>query len=502
MLVVSNIKELIKSPPFATPEALSRGFYKAGDLRNRVLWRWNDNGNKSNHNGWSIIDPKHSAIVGSLPWYSSEHNGTGVWERKGTKQLTVLDFGAKDEEGYDNTFHFQKMADATGMINIPESEHAFEIDSIITTRTTVIQAIEGRARIKLQPPDIRNTPGFKLVHTFSGISEGVHIDGNSTSRSCVSLQANDCFARIHTENVTADKDSTTYTSGVEVTGNRCSVFVSGKNFKNTGQENGSVPRLITVQGKSNNYNVNIRGHSVQCGLCLGRNTGRGSLGHLFIEDAEDNGIYQLGGILTAGNVCYNGNEEGIVVGGDLTIDKYLVIGRGVTAIGLNGGTKLRINNYQIQMEENESLGNILKTRSGKGFGSVEIDHIEGRLRGSVLMNLSRRQGDVDELIINNANLVYEYDEKVSGNFSQFMNLEAVKRLSIDNFSCRIIDINDEKPTSNFEIRLPKVTERSNFTYSRLQVLQSDEKTILSESGISIPKSKQSNLTVQPLKSDN
>ena len=501
MVVVSNIKELINTQPFVVPEVLSRGFYAADDLRNRVLWRWNDNGNKTNHNGWSIIDPNHSAVVGSLSWYSGEHTGTGVWEREETKKLTVLDFGAKDKEGYDNTLHFQKMADATGMINIPESEHAFEIDSITTTRTTVIQAIEGRARIKLRPPEIRNAPGFKMVHTFSGISEGVQIDGNSTSRSCVSLQADDCFARLHAENVTADKDSTTYTSGVEVMGDRCSVSITGKNFKNTGQENGSVPRLSTVQGKSNDYDVDVSGHSIQCGLCLGGNTGRGSLGHLYIENAEDNGIYQLGGVLNAGNVCYNGNEEGIVVGGDLTINKYLVLGRGITAIGLNGGTNLQIDNYQIQKEGEESLGNILKTRSGKGFGRVEIDHVEGRLRGSVLMNLSKRQGDVEELIINNADLVYEYDKNVSGNFSQFMNLEAVQSLSINNFSCRIIDINDERPSSKFEIRFPKISERSNFTYLRLQVLQSDEKTVLSKSGINMPNSEQSHLKVTSIKDD-
>lgn len=430
----------------------------------------------SANQGKHLEDNKLEVSLKGNPNGLAELDGNGKVPPGQLKKLDVRDYGAQATAGFNSTSAFQAMADDVGYIAIPYTVLPFEIDNITTTKQTVVYAKHGYAHVKARTPAILNDPVFVLNHARSGIGRGVHIDGNSTSRSCVSIPADNCFAYFTAENVTADADSTTYTSGLEVTGNNCRFEVYAENFSNTGQVNGSVPRVVTVQGTADNYSGRVQGKDVCSGLLIGDNTGRGKVSENIIEDATDNGLYQLGGDLEIGEQSYKGNEEGIVVAGNLQIGMYTIHGGGITGIGLNSVSgNLRIGTLHLQKVGSESIGNIMKTRSGSGFGEVHIDRITGRMRGNVMFNLGNELA-VKNLSIGSVDVDYEYDAGVSGLPSQWCNFEDVERFSIKNFKCRIIDINDVLTNEEFRFRLPTVTKKSEIHHPRIEILDSDEST--------------------------
>lgn len=482
LIYVDSISSLMNIDTSIYENIVLSGFYAKGDLTHLVRFTWNAGALQSDHNGWSSINPEHAASIGSDDWYSSTGNGTddsgnGVWELSSVKGLTILNFGAKDEAGYDSTTAIQTMADELGVVNIPHSTNPFEIDEITTTRKTIFNAVDGVANIKLRTPTVTNAPGITLAHDGSKVNVGFHFDGNSTSRTCVYTTANDCVTIFTAENVTADADSTTYTSGLVVEGDNHIFDVYAENFSNTGQANGSVPRVVTIQSTANNYQGKARGDTITSGIITGSSTGHGKVQSVDVINADDNGIYQLGGELDVDSFIYDGSEEGAIVGGTLNIGRYVCKGGGIRPISLNDGEYLRIGLLEIRQDGTESLGNIMATRSGAGFGTVQIDQINGRLRGNTLFNLGNALA-VDNLVLGGVDIDYEYDAGVTGLVSQWCNFEDVERFSITNFNARIIDINDVLTGSDeFEFRLPTVTKESQLYHPQIEILDSDESTV-------------------------
>lgn len=452
---VDSISSLIDSP--TNTKVMVSGFYSDTPWGFTRLFEWDASQAKTGHDGWSIINPDHLSTIGSANWYTAAGDSTptgtnGCWVRDVGGNANVFEAGAKDTVGYDSTTAFQAIADEIGVINIPDSTNPFEIDAITTTRRTVVNAVDGVANVKLRTPTTANSPGFTLAHDKSGISKGIHIDGDSTSRSCVSISADNCFAFFTAENVTADAGSTVYTSGLEVTGNNCRFDVYAENFSNTGQANGSVPRVVTVQSTADNYSGRVQGLTIQTGLVIGSNTGRGKISELIVENAADNGLYELGGTVDIGEVVYEGNEEGIVVSGKTTIGLYTVHGGAVVGISLNDGTELHIGTYEIVQDGTETFGTAMRTRTASGFGRVHIGSIKGRLRASTLFNCGTGQNAVKSISIDSLNIEYEYDSVVSGSTSRWVDLEAVEEIHISNFHAKIIDINNSLTTETFDFR--------------------------------------------------
>src|SRR5690625_1628168 len=130
-LPVPAIPELLVTDTDLYTKALVSGYYEEGDTEKAVVWEWDADKPKADHDGWSCLNPAHLADLGSPEWFDPVGDGTddeenGVWVRKNKKALTVFDFGARDEEDYDNTHHFQIMADSLGYVAIPDSENPFE----------------------------------------------------------------------------------------------------------------------------------------------------------------------------------------------------------------------------------------------------------------------------------------------------------------------------------------------------------------------------------------
>src|SRR5690625_209723 len=389
-----------------------------------------------------------------------------------SNETDVTEYGARAEAGFDSTDAFQRMADEHGIVMIPYSEIPFEIDAIATTRPTVFRAKNGMASLKLREPERRNSPGILLAHDQSGIDRGIHIDGNATARSCVRIPADDCFVYVTCENVTSDSNALVYTSGVEITGDRCRFDVRGYHFKNTGHSNESSPRVVTIQAEADDYDGSIHAENIECVLCLGRDTGQGRLSQLYAKGAEDNGIYQLGGTLTVNEVVYHGNEEGVVVGGRLFINNYQCIGAGSSPVNLAGGEHLEINNLEISMDGEKVLQSSMRIRSGRNFGDVYIKQVKGRMRGNTLIGFP--SGTIRSLTIDRFDMEYEYDRSVSGPITQFCNLTAVEQFSLKDFHVRIIDMDDALTSSNFfEVRLPSVSEQSYLINPRFWTLKSN-----------------------------
>lgn len=374
-------------------------------------------------------------------------------------EADVTDYGDRAVAGFDSTEAFQSMADDLGVVSIPFSETPFEIDSVITTRSTVFKAKNGQTHVKLREPIRRNAPGIVLAHDQSGIDRGVHIDGNDTGRSCIRIAADDCFAYVTCENVTSDSESQVSTSGVEITGDRYRFDVRGYHFRNTGHPNESSPRVVTVQAEADDFDGSVHAEDVGCVFLTGSNTGTGRLSQLYARAAEDNGIYQLGGSLTVIEMIYHGNEEGIVVGGRLFINNYHVIGEGSSSISLNGGDHLEVQNFEISMDGEDSLQSAMRLRAGRNFGDVIIRNVKGRMRGNTMIRLP--EGFVRSLTIDRFDLEYEYDLSKSGPITQFCNLTAVEQFNLKDFHVKIIDKDDVLTSSNFfEVRLPSVSEQS------------------------------------------
>src|SRR5690625_1970951 len=89
------------------------------------------------------------------------------------------------------------MADDLGFVNIPYSDPPFEIDSVVSTRSTIFKAKHGQAAIKLRQPIRKNTPGIVLNHPQSGVDRGIHIDGNASGRSCIRISADVVLRMYH-----------------------------------------------------------------------------------------------------------------------------------------------------------------------------------------------------------------------------------------------------------------------------------------------------------------
>lgn len=58
------------------------GWASSGD-GGQGIFLWNAGKDKQLHDGGSIIDPSHSADVGTIAWYNPENTGNGCWVRQG-----------------------------------------------------------------------------------------------------------------------------------------------------------------------------------------------------------------------------------------------------------------------------------------------------------------------------------------------------------------------------------------------------------------------------------
>lgn len=161
----TNISDLISYNIGDSPRTISAnvlGFYQVAD-GGRGIFYWASGEDKQNHNGGTIIDPSHTAVIGSAAWYSPENTGTGCWKRSG-KYLTLTDFGyegsssqADAQTAFNNETDYVKFpiigaGDANKIIQIAASEDNFEKTNSLSIVDIAIKSDEDGILLGVERP--------------------------------------------------------------------------------------------------------------------------------------------------------------------------------------------------------------------------------------------------------------------------------------------------------------------------------------------------------------
>lgn len=122
------------------PELLTRaslinvtGFYQKGD-GGEGTFVYDASQSKSLHNGGTIIDPSHTAVPGSVEWYSAQGSGTGVWVRQYKGETKSAWFGARPDVNVNQYPALQSAINSTKSGEILQIESGrFYLDAGLTS---------------------------------------------------------------------------------------------------------------------------------------------------------------------------------------------------------------------------------------------------------------------------------------------------------------------------------------------------------------------------------
>ena len=357
-------------------------------------------------------------------------------ERKVTAEL----YGAILDGNNDDTNAFFRAA-TTGM-QCEVSNGILSIDSVVFSTKVSIHIKEG-AEIRLRPPTNRNDRGIYLNADDSVLVCDGLFNGNDTSRSLVRVEANNCRVILpNTTNVTAEEDATGTVAGLEVQDSFDLFFeIHAENYRNTGKDNDSVPRVVALNGTTTRYHSpRVTGKHIVAGVVIGGSWGHGRIDVIDFEEAEDNGLYHIAGSISVGHMIYRGNEEAVVQKAHLVMDKLEVYGQGNCALSLDKSEYTEINHIHMDAE-GEGRMVTMKTRSGNDTaGEVYIRRITGNQIDGNLMGFF--YGDIDSITVENWDFDY-YHTGETINYSYWMNLLRVKHFNLRNINIRFIDLTNE-----------------------------------------------------------
>lgn len=218
----------------------------------------------------------------------------------------------------------------------------------------------------------------------------------------------------------------------------CEFSIEADTFFNTGHVNESTPRVVTVQGRADRYRGGvIRGVGITAGLVVGERTGYGRVESIEIHDAEDNGLYLLGGRLSLDRLEYHGAEEALVVRGDLSASSVRVRGEGVCAIGLENAGSVRIGRLDAGTEAGQSVGVLWRTRIGNQRSEeLVIDSVVADIEPVALGSL--RNGVVDRVVIRDLVARCAFGRR-DARPSRFLDFRGARSVDISNWSVTIVD---------------------------------------------------------------
>ncbi len=354
------------------------------------------------------------------------------------------------------------------------------IDAVNTSVQTAIRGNGRNSIIKFDTPSTAETPGVTLSNAGSSI-EGVHINGADTERSLVKVTAADCTVHITGEQVDAGASTTDFQSGIDIYANNCTFSIYGEDFTNTGRSNESIPRLVSVQSTSDNYRgYTVAGKDVNTGVIIGASTVQGHVDNILLENAADNGIYQLGGDgFSFGTLDYRGNQEACVcAGGATTGDKIVTRTQGTSALNIDDATSVHIGLIEVQYDGTNSMDSFIRARSTNGTsGIVQVDAMRGTIRGGNLMDFAN--GTTERLSIYNVDVEFIYDAVVSDAITSWANLSGLKGFDFRNWHVKIIDEDNALTGSNyFQMVLPttNLSRESFFSNVRVVITNADEVT--------------------------
>src|SRR5699024_10849860 len=173
----------------------------------------------------------------------------------------------------------------------------------------------------------------------------IRVPGNSNNFEYVSLK-----------NIYLTKDSPNHCFGMFISGNNNYFdYIDGQNFINVDYENESFPQAVANEGFDNVFNtINLK--NITSGLItIDKNDDETltMVNNLYIEEASDNGIYNLSNSsLHVNNIFYYGDEEpAVFLGNDIYIDNFRIKGGG-SRIGFQNVDNVRINNLYLELDKN------------------------------------------------------------------------------------------------------------------------------------------------------
>lgn len=415
-------------------------------------------------------------------YFDADGIGAGwVWQRVITpsEAYNIQWFGAVS--GGSITAYLRTIISRGKNIFIPEG--TWLVDSVVIDRSVTISGAGERTVIELTTPTVLNANAFRVTADNVTIKDLV-VDGDSSSRTGIYIVGNNARVNVKMKDFTADASSSTSTSGLFVLGNNFVGSVVAKNFINTGQANGSNPRVVTVGGTANNYYFDfIQADTLRAGAVIGQTTGFGVIMNMALTYAEDNGIYHLGGGgLTVGTISYNGDEECIVTErSQLEVGTILGRGRWNRLLGIEDAVYVNIGKIIMYQDDGTGSGNAVTLRTGNvSSGKIFIGEISGTLRGDNLMAFGSSSGSLSYLTIGTVDVQYFYNPTYSGTLSNWADLTGCHGVSINSFKVKIIDETSALANSNrFLLTYPSdsLDQLSFINNLQIHITDNDEETV-------------------------
>lgn len=306
----------------------------------------------------------------------------------------------------------------------------------------------------------------------------IHTDANSIDCTQVKISGdNNVIDTVIVDNGVASSTSSTAIYGVAFYGAENKVHnIHVNNFANTGQANMSFPQAVFFYGSGNIAEAITAKTCASC-VAIGSLSDNTRIGSLDIEDAADNGIYQLGGNMSVGRVRYANGEEPIVfAGGNANIDVIEIIGNAV-GIGIQDCGNVNIGQLIIEPDSvGDSAKFIVRTRAGSiACGNLSIDSIVGTLKGTSLFYLT--EGTVENITVGNMDAMYYYDATLGGTLGNWFNFDACVSFNLGDVACKIIDVNNVLVgTDYFSFKASNTSKISYLHSMNVVVFESDETT--------------------------
>jgi hypothetical protein len=398
----------------------------------------------------------------------------------GGEVVNVKSYGAVGDGVTDDTAAIQAASDAGAAVFFPNGTYL--VSNFATTRQSVFFGNGPASVIKLAPG---TGAAVTLAHDASEIGS-LHFDGNSASRTAVRVTADRCITRFTAEGITSDLGAAVDTSALIVEGDDCTFSVDAWDSANTGNANGSSPRVVTIQTTATRYfGECVRGVDVHGAVVIGSATGPGYIETIDCVAAADNGLYMLGGEIVVGTIRYRGNDEPLVcAGGSTTVGLLDVRGATNACVNIENATSVSVGHLQVRTDGTASPSSLLRTRNGNtASGNVAIWSCDAEIRPATMMLVTT--GTVEKLTLRNARIVASFDPTVpSVSRSQWWNWTNVLEFDVRNVAVQIVDTTDALTSSDFFFfYAPEITlERMSYWMDNTILVTESDLTTVSDAG--------------------
>lgn len=297
---VGSISSLVALPVWDGRKADATAFYADTPWGFKVQFVYDASKSKSDHDGWSVINPDHLSTIGSANWYSStgdatDDTGMGCWVRDHESAVNLLEVGAKpdgDDVSPTDNSHVIEACDATDVTTsiLPDGK---VIGSEVISLTNPL-SFAGKGTLKWITPSTSNfiTMADASDVTFDGIKVDMNnVGGTNTGRflyingsNTENLTIENCFFTgcIYTQLIENDDGQTPFIN-YKVINNH---FNAGTDTRHNSHF-AATPRNIRSMTFTDNYFYNL--------APISTNVSSGYNSASFDED--------LGDIIISRNIC-------------------------------------------------------------------------------------------------------------------------------------------------------------------------------------------------------